>query len=103
MGIVYQDKGDYDKSLEYYEKSLKIKDIVYQNQPNHPDISLTTKNISLVLQKRGESEKSLESQDKTLKNLEPIFKNQSAETIENFQNEYDENSKYDNNVRYLIK
>ena len=40
---------------------------------------------------------------KTLKNKEPVFKNQNAETIEDFQNEYDENSKYDNSVRYLIK
>ena len=36
-----------------------MQEIVYRNQPNHPDIALTLENIGLVYEDKGEYEKGL--------------------------------------------
>ncbi|CAF0761447.1 unnamed protein product [Didymodactylos carnosus] len=46
LGIVHQNKGEYDLALMNYEKALKIR--LKALPPDHPDIALTYRNIGLL-------------------------------------------------------
>ncbi len=53
IGLIYFNKGDKDKALKYYYKSLEIrKDNL---PPNHPDIATSYNNIGEVYSKKYDS------------------------------------------------
>ena len=39
---------NYRQALSFYERSLAIKEQVYQETPNHPDIASTLRNLGIV-------------------------------------------------------
>ena len=57
IGIVYRNKGDYDKALEYYLKAVKIREAVLGE--NHPSTALSYNNISWIYHLMGIYEKAL--------------------------------------------
>ncbi|CAF4555589.1 unnamed protein product [Rotaria magnacalcarata] len=56
--------GEYSKALEYYEKSLKIREISLP--PTHPDLAQSYNNIGGVYYNMGEYSKALPLLEKTL-------------------------------------
>ena len=64
IGVVYKAKGEYDKALEYYQKSLAIR--LKQLGPDHPDVATSYNNIGLVYDNKAEYDKALEYYQKSL-------------------------------------
>ena len=60
-------QGEYDKALEYYEKSREIQEKVLGK--DHPSTATTYNNMALVYCAQGEYDKSLEYYEKALKIL----------------------------------
>ena len=58
IGIVYSDRSDYDKALEYYKLALEIQEKVLGKE--HPDTARSYGNIGLVYKNRGDYNKALE-------------------------------------------
>ena len=58
IGAVYASKGEFDKALEFLQKSLEGK--LISLPPNHPNIATSFNNIGLVYNRKGEYEKAFE-------------------------------------------
>ncbi|CAF1589293.1 unnamed protein product, partial [Rotaria magnacalcarata] len=56
--------GEYSKALEYYEKSLKIREISLP--PTHPDLAQSYNNIGTTYYGMGEYSKALSYLEKAL-------------------------------------
>ena len=52
MGKVHKLKGDYDKALEYYNKSLAIR--LNALGEKHPDVADSYNNIGMVYHAKGD-------------------------------------------------
>ena len=72
MAGLYNAKGDYEKALEYYMKSLSIELNSYGKK--HRRLVTTYYNIGLVCKAKGDLEKSLEYHLKSLSLKLEIFK-----------------------------
>ncbi len=57
LGKSYELKADLDEALNYYKKSLKIREEVYEKE--HPDIAVSYNNIGLVYSSKGDLDKAL--------------------------------------------
>lgn len=64
IGSVYLQKGNYDKALEYYLKSLVIRKTVLGE--THPDYAASFYNIGNTYNKKGDYDKALEYHLKSL-------------------------------------
>ena len=64
-------KKKYDKALDYYKKSLKIREETLDE--NHYSIASTHSNIGLVYFKQGKHSEALKELDKTLKIRISVF------------------------------
>ena len=64
FGVQYSFIAEYDKAIEYYEKSLAIKLKVHGNQ--HPDTADTYNNLGMVWRAKGEYDKAIEYYEKSL-------------------------------------
>ena len=58
IGLVYDEKGDYGKALEYHQKALTIREKVLGTE--HPDTASTYNNIGWVYREQGEYAKALD-------------------------------------------
>ena len=58
MALVYDNKGEYDRALEYYEKCIDIQTAVLGEK--HPDLARTFNNMAVVYNKKGEYNRALE-------------------------------------------
>ena len=65
LGSIKHDRGDYQKSLSYFEKSLEIQQKILP--PNNPDLATSYNNIGAVYQNMGEYSKALSFFEKDLK------------------------------------
>ncbi len=79
MGYVYGELGDYDKSLEYYNKALSIRQKVLGEE--HPDTATSYNNIGYVYSELGDYDKSLEYYDKALSIYRKVLGNEHPDTI----------------------
>lgn len=70
-GDIFEILGDGRKSLESYEKALKMHEALYQG--NHPDIAMSLNNVGVAYQKLGDNAKSLEFKEKALKMQEALY------------------------------
>jgi tetratricopeptide (TPR) repeat protein len=64
IGILCKSKGDLDKAIEYYEKSLaiRLKNLV----ADHPDIAISYSNIGFTWKSKGDYDKALDNYKKCL-------------------------------------
>ncbi|CAF5189460.1 unnamed protein product [Rotaria magnacalcarata] len=65
LGRVKWQQGQYEKEIEFYEKSLKIRKKALS--PTHPDLAQSYNNIGLVYSRMSEYSKALEYYEKSLK------------------------------------
>ncbi|ETO01128.1 hypothetical protein RFI_36312, partial [Reticulomyxa filosa] len=63
--VVYESKGEYDKAIEYYEKSLKIS--LDKLGHDHPDVAASYNSLGSVYKSKGEYDKAIEYYVKSLK------------------------------------
>ena len=104
LGEKYFSKGEYDKSLEYYFKSLNIQDKIFGI--NSHQSSQTLNNIGNVYHSKGEYDKSLEYYFKSLNIRDKIFgsdSHQSSETLNNIGRVYHSKGEYDKSLEYYFK
>ena len=104
IGCVYASKGEYDKSLEYYFKSLNINDKIFGI--NSHQSSQTLNNIGNVYASKGEYDKSLEYYFKSLNIFDKIFGSDSIQystTLHNKGNVYKSKGEYDKSLEYYFK
>ena len=64
IGVVYKSKGQYDKALEYYNRTREIMEKVLD--PQHPDLAITYVNIAGTYKDKGEFDICLEYLEKAL-------------------------------------
>ncbi|CAF0898807.1 unnamed protein product [Didymodactylos carnosus] len=104
LGRVYDNKGDYEKALKSYEKSLEIK--LISLPPNHPSIATTYNNIGLVYDNQGDYEKALKSYEKSLEiKLISLLPNHPdiARTYNNIGSVYDSQGDYEKALKSYEK
>jgi tetratricopeptide (TPR) repeat protein len=68
LGLVYADKGEWDKAIEFYEKSLETKEKVGDVH----GMARTYNNLGLVYADKGEWDKTIEFYDKSLETFEKV-------------------------------
>ena len=64
MGSVYDSQGQYERALEYYQKSLDIKIRVVGHE--HLDVAASYNNMGRVYDSQGHYERALEHHQKAL-------------------------------------
>ncbi|CAF4477491.1 unnamed protein product [Rotaria sp. Silwood2] len=64
LGMVADDKGDYDTSLEWYQKSLEI--LVRTRPSDHVGIGITHNSIGIVHGNKGDRSRALESYNRAV-------------------------------------
>ena len=84
MAGVYEDQGDYEKSLEYYVKALAIRERVLG--PEHPYTATTYNNMAGVYYAKGEYEKALEYYVKALAIRERVLGPEHPSTATTYNN-----------------
>ena len=81
---VLGDMGNYVKALQFYEKSLKIKETVLG--PEHPDTAQTYNNMANVYDDMGDYPKALEFYEKALKIREAVLGPEHPDTAATYNN-----------------
>ncbi|MEM6264909.1 MAG: tetratricopeptide repeat protein, partial [Bacteroidota bacterium] len=68
IGIIYMNKGDYQKAMEYFSQSLKIR----EEMGNNSGIASSLSNIGTIYKNQGRYDKSLEYYFKSLRISEKL-------------------------------
>jgi len=55
--LLYYQKGDYEKALQFYQRALEIYETVLG--PQHPDVATALNNLALLYHQTGDYEKVL--------------------------------------------
>lgn len=66
LGAVYQDLGDLDRAINYYQLSLSMKKCIYEMAP-HPTVAALLVNLGAAYRKKGETRRAIESFKEGLK------------------------------------
>jgi tetratricopeptide (TPR) repeat protein len=101
---IYYILGEYDKAIEYYEKSLKIQLVTLGE--NHPSTATTYNNIGSAWKSKGEYDKAIEYYEKSLKiQLATLGENHpdTATTYNNIGSAWKSKGKYDKAIEYYEK
>ncbi len=100
LGIIYKYKGDYDKALEYYFKSLKIK----EETEDKNGVAASYNNIGTIYTSKSYYDKALEFYFKSLNIFEELKdKNGMAATFNNIGNNHYLNKDYDKALEFYSK
>lgn len=68
LGIIFYNKGDFDKAINYYSRSLKIREEIGDKK----GIAATLNNFGIVYQDQGDNAKAIEYYSRSLKTNEEI-------------------------------
>jgi len=94
---VYYNKGEYDKTLEYFDKSLKIREELGDKR----GMGATLSNIGAVYADKGDYDKALEYYDRSLKIKEEIGdKRGMGLTLGNIGNVHKNKGEYEKALEY---
>ncbi|KIM09585.1 MAG: hypothetical protein KU38_08500, partial [Sulfurovum sp. FS08-3] len=103
-GLVYDSIGEYDKALEFYQKSLAIREEVLGIK--HPDTATSYNNIGEVYKSKGEYDKALEFYQKALAIREEVLGIKHPDTATSYNNIahlYYAMEKYEESAKYMQK
>jgi len=84
MGIIYKNKGEYDKALEHLDKAYEIYKIIYRE--NHIAIAWYYNNRGIVYDLKGEYKKALKDKKKSLEIKKEIYKGEHPDIALTLQN-----------------
>ena len=104
MGLVYEDQGNYEKALKYFEKALAINGLVLGMC--HQDTAATYNNMALAYEAQGNYEKALECFEKALvikKLVLGTSHSSIATTYNNMAVVYEDQGNYEKALEYYIK
>ena len=104
LGRLEDNFGNYDKALEYYEKSLAIRLKTLDSE--HPSVATSYNNIGLVWKLKGEYDKALEYYEKSLAiRLKTFGENHAAvaTSYNNIGGIWDSRGEYDKALDYYKK
>ena len=65
LGLAYQQKGDYDKAIGYYQEALKID--LEQVGPEHPEVAIRYNNLGMAYEYKGDYDKAIKYYQKALR------------------------------------
>ena len=82
--MVYSRLHQYKPALEYHEKALSIRKIVFQDQKTHPDIADSCSNIALVSYNQNDLKKALKYHKKALHIKEIVYGESHPETADSY-------------------
>ncbi|MCK4823476.1 tetratricopeptide repeat protein, partial [bacterium] len=100
MGIIYIDKGDFDKAMECYEKELKIA----KELGDKIGISQAVGNMGIVYALKGDYDKAMDCFEQQLKIAEELGdKKGISRTVGNMGNLYAEKGDYDKAMKCYEK
>ncbi|MGC0372443.1 MAG: hypothetical protein DGJ47_001156, partial [Rickettsiaceae bacterium] len=108
LGIAYDNKGEYDKAIEFHQKSLDMYLKTYASNPNHPDISMRYNNLGSTYSSKGEYDKAIEFHQKSLDmNLKTYASNPNhpdiASNYINLGASYMKKGEYDEAIKHYKK
>jgi tetratricopeptide (TPR) repeat protein len=72
--LVHEKKGDYDKAIEYYKKSLSVK--LKTLREDHPDIARSYADLGLKFLSKGDNDNAVEYFNKALAIQQKILNRQ---------------------------
>ncbi|MCK4665039.1 MAG: CHAT domain-containing protein, partial [Bacteroidales bacterium] len=101
IGLVYDDKSEYDKSLEYHFKSLEIKKELLGEK--HTDVASSYANIGNVYTDKSEYDKALEYYFKSLEIIKELLGEKHTNVALSYNNigfVYTDKSEYDKALEY---
>ncbi|MBR2480611.1 MAG: tetratricopeptide repeat protein, partial [Clostridia bacterium] len=75
----YGELGDHPKELEYYLKALKIDEIAYADNPNHPDLAIAYNNVGGTYGALGDYQRSVEYLLKGLEICKALYAEEPSE------------------------
>ena len=104
IGGAYRAKGEYDRAIGYYQKSLKI--YLDKLGPDHPDVAASYNNIGDSYDSKGEYDRAIENFQKSLKiRLDKLGPDHPyvAASYGNIGNVYDSKGEYDRSIEYYQK
>ena len=104
IGVIYSDKGDYDKALEYHLKAMEIRESVLG--ANHPDTAMSYNNIGNVYFYKGDYDKALEYYLKAVKIKESVLGVNHPYTATSYNNIgeiYSDKGDYDKALEYYLE
>lgn len=84
IGLVYKEKGEYRKALEYYIESLEIKENFLGLE--HPDTATSYNNIGVVYKEKHEYDKAMEYYMKALEIREKVLDLERPDTAQSYNN-----------------
>ena len=96
--------SEYDKAIEYFEKSLAIRVKVHGDQ--HPSTGLTYNKLGVVWSDKGEYDKAIEYYEKSLANRVKVHGDQHPSTGVSYNNlglVWSEKGEYDKAIEYCEK
>jgi CHAT domain-containing protein/Tfp pilus assembly protein PilF len=104
LGAAYQDKGDYDRAISYYEKALAIR--LKALSPVHPDVASSYNNLGLAYNYKGDYDRAISYYEKALavkfKALGPGHPDV-ATSYNNLGGAYDDKGDYSRAISYFKK
>ena len=72
--VSWGDLGDARQAVSFYQRALAIKEQVYQETPNHPEIASTLNNLGNAWQVLGDARKAVSFYERTLAIYEQVYK-----------------------------
>jgi tetratricopeptide (TPR) repeat protein len=102
VGDVYDSQGQYDKAIEYYEKSLVIRLKAFG--PDHPDVGASYNNLGVAYDSQGQYDKAVEYYKKSLViRLKAFGSDHSivSQSYNNLGNVYDSQGQYDKAIEHF--
>ncbi len=100
LGIIFYNKGDFDKAINYYSRSLKIRAEIGDKK----GIAATLNNFGIVYQDQGDNAKAIEYYTRSLKTNEEIGdKKGEANTLSNIGRIYREQNDTSKAIYYQTR
>jgi tetratricopeptide (TPR) repeat protein len=97
LGLLYQAKGEWDKAIDYYQRSLEIKEKV----GGEHGMSTTFNNLGSVYQAKGEWDKAIEYYQRSLEIKEKVGDEHGmSTTFNNLGDVYQDKGEWDEAIEY---